>query len=66
MVGRLSRRSGSGWETLPEVSEWSGVVMRPSRRFGHGREAPEGPRVVVIPSRWSGSGLEPPRSSESG
>ena len=46
MVGRSSRRSGSGWKALPEVWEWSGgtleglrVVGKPSRRSGSGREA---------------------------
>ena len=53
MVGRPYHRSGSGWEALPEVREWSvgnpggpGVVGRPSRssrrpirRFRSGREA---------------------------
>ena len=31
-----SRRSGSGRETIPEVRVRSGVVGRPSRRFGSG------------------------------
>ena len=45
LVGRPSRRFGSGWETLREVRKWMGdpfrgpeVVERPSRRFGSGRE----------------------------
>ena len=53
MVGRLSRKTGSGWEAcpegrvhLPEGREWLGghsgglgVVGRPSRRAGSGWEA---------------------------
>ena len=31
-----SRRSWSGQEYIPEVRVWSGVVGRPSRRFGSG------------------------------
>ena len=45
MVGRPSRRSGSGEETLPKVRKWSGdppggpeVIGRPFRRSGSGRE----------------------------
>ena len=52
MVERPSRRSGSGWEALPEVREWSGVP-------------PGGPGVVGRPScrsgwpiRTSGNGCE--------
>ena len=39
VVIRISRRSRSGRDTLAEVREWSGVVGRPSRKFGSGREA---------------------------
>ena len=45
LVGRPSRRSGSGLETLPLIYKWSGdsiggleVVGRPFRRFGSGME----------------------------
>ena len=47
--------SGSGWETLPDVREWSGgpprcpgVVGRPSQMSGSGRE--------ILPNvrEWSG------------
>ena len=45
LVGRPPWRSGTGRETHPEVSKWSGdrpgglkVVGRHSRRFGSGRE----------------------------
>ena len=41
----LSLMSGSGWDALPDVREWSGgppkcpeVVGRPSWMFGSGRE----------------------------
>ena len=46
MSGRPSRMSWSGWEALSYVREWSGgppgcpgVVKRPSRMSGSGREA---------------------------
>ena len=46
VVGRSSRMSGSGWEALPDVQEWSevppgcpGVVGRPSRMPGSCRQA---------------------------
>ena len=53
MVGRPSRRSGNGRETLLEVRKWSGgpkLVGTPSRRFGSGRE--------TLPEfrKWSRSG----------
>ena len=47
--------SGSGWETLPDVREWSGrppgcpgVLGRPCRMYGSGGS----------PSRMTGSGWE--------
>ena len=43
VVGRPSRRSGSGRETLPQVQKWSG-------------DSPDGPEVVERPYRMSGSG----------
>ena len=46
VVVRPSRSSGSGWEALPKVREWSvdppkgpGVVGRPSKSSGSGQEA---------------------------
>ena len=46
VVGRHSQMSGSGWESLPDVQEWSKcypkcmeVVGRPSRMSGSCREA---------------------------
>ena len=55
VVGRPSRRSGSGREALLKVGVWSGgspggpgVVRRPLRRFGCGRES--------LPDVWQWSG----------
>ena len=39
MVGRPSRRAGSGHEALPEGREWSGMVERPSWGGGSGQQA---------------------------
>ena len=58
--------SGSGWEALADVREWSagprrcpGVVGMPSRMSGSGRECscgpPGCPGVVVRPFRIFGS-----------
>ena len=50
VVGRPSRRSGSRWETLPDVRKWSGyppggpeLVGRPSRRSKWLEDPPGGP-----------------------
>ena len=58
LVGRPSRRSRIGRETLPEVQLWSGVpsegpqlVGRPSRKFASGRKPPGGVELVGRPSR---------------
>ena len=57
--------SGSGWETLPDVREWSrgpprcsGVVGRPPGCAGVVRGIPKCPVVVAKPSRMSGCGRE--------
>ena len=54
-VGRPSRRSGSGRETLPKVLNRSGDLPRSpevkvelSRKFGSGRE------TLPVVRRWSG------------
>ena len=46
VLGRPSRRCGSGREAIPEARMWSGglpkgpeVVERPSRRYGSGWES---------------------------
>ena len=65
MVGRSSRRSGPGWETLPEVWKWSGnpagvpkVVGDPSEGSEVVGTPPGGPEVVGRPYWRSGSGQE--------
>ena len=63
MVGRPSRRSGSGRETLPEVQRYQETLPE----SGTGRETlpevrkwladpPGGPEIVGRPSQRSGSG----------
>ena len=69
VVGRPSWSSGSGWEALPEVWEWSEDFSGGPGVFGSAREAspkvrewsrglPEDPGVVWRPFRRSGSGWE--------
>ena len=66
VVGRRSRRSGSGLEATPEVWEWSEgpsgsteVVQWPSRWSGSGRETlSEGQDVQLEVREWSGGHLE--------
>ena len=65
MVGRQSRRSGSGQETLPEVRKWSGdpiggseLVGRRSQRSGTGRKTLPEARKCSETLRRSGSGWE--------
>ena len=62
MIGRSSRMSWCGREALPDDQEWSeghpecpGVVGRPSRMTGSGREPS---RVVGRTSQMSGIGLQ--------
>ena len=65
VVGRPSRRSGSGgeapqeserdWKTLSEVRKWSESVPEDKKQSG---DPPGGPEVVGRPARWSGSGRE--------
>ena len=72
MVGRPSRRFGSGRETLPEDQMWSGAL--PEVRTWSG-DLPGGPELVGRPSsrsrtaretfsevrNWSGDYLEGPK-----
>ena len=58
VVGRPSRIFGSGWETFPDVREWSegltgclGVVGSPTRMSVSGR--------IALPDGWEWSG-DPP------
>ena len=55
MVGRPTRRSASGLETLLEVREWSGGLPEDWEWSGG---LSRGPEVVVRPSRRSGNGQE--------
>ena len=54
--GRLSRKSGRGWEELPEVREELGEVRRPCRNSGNSRGTPGSPGGVGRPSwkSWRG------------
>ena len=72
MVGRTIWRAGNGREALADVQECSGgppgglrgpaggpgVVARPSRWAGSGRDTHGGPGVVRRPSWRAGSGQE--------
>ena len=55
MVGRTSRWSGSGLETLPKVQAWTGGPPEDPGVLG---DPLGGPGVVWRPSRRSRSGLE--------
>ena len=55
MVGRPSRRSGSGRETFPVGREWS-EALRVGLEWSRG--PPEGPGLVRMPSRRARSGRE--------
>ena len=65
MVERLSQRSASGGETLPEVRNWSVDLLGGPEVFRDhpggvelvGRP-PKDPEVVWRPSRMTGSGRE--------
>ena len=48
MVSRPFRRSGSGWESLPEVRKWSEILPEDWKRS---EDPPGGPQLVGRYSR---------------
>ena len=65
VVGRLCRRFGTGWETQPEVRNWSGDPPGSPELVGVSPVGlqvvggyPGGPEMVGRPSRMSGRGRD--------